>query len=125
MKDLSKANELKRAELITDLQEARKEVRGYQTAVEAAISDLNAAITAYNAVLEQVHSFRSTIAEEIEADWSEEADDWYGSPESEAQEEWKNNWEPGYAEALDEVEDIKVDPMHHAEELADLPSSPE
>lgn len=125
MKDLSRANELKRAELITELQDARKEVRGNRAAVDEAINNLNASIAAYNAVLEQVHSFRSTIAEEIAASCAAKEDDWYGTPESESLEVWKESWEPGYADALDEVGDVIVDDMPHAEELADLPSSPE
>jgi len=125
MKDLSKAFENDRAQLITDLHAARKAVREELKVVEAGIVDLNRAIASYNAVLERVHAFRSLVAESIEADWSEKEDDWYGSPESESQEAWKELWEPGYADALDEVSDVTVDPMPHAEELGELPSSPE
>ena len=72
-------------------------------------------IGAHNSILSEVHVFRNDVAKEI-ADNSGEED--------EVKAAWADEWDQGYAEEIDDIPEVEVEKLTHAEELDNLPQEP-
>jgi len=102
-------------EFVSQLKKEADRISNDLILINNLIAALNDKITGYNSILSEVHVFRNDVAKEI-ADNSGEED--------EVKAAWADEWDQGYAEEIDDIPEVEVEKLTHADELDNLPQEP-
>jgi len=102
-------------EFVSQLKKEADRISNDLILINNLIGALNDKITGYNSILSEVHVFRNDVAKEI-ADNSGEED--------EVKAAWADEWDQGYAEEIDDIPEVEVEKLTHADELDNLPQEP-
>lgn len=121
MKKLLKTDSQTIDALVSELGDAKDDViRAIETA-NAEVAKANAAIAAYNEILDSARELKEEVTGRMEDYVSERSEAWHDSDSGRAFAEWQSTWNDFDADKVDEIDDIEEPDMSHGDALADLP----
>lgn len=125
MKKFSKADEARRVGIRDRMREAIQDVNSTASKINDLIHEANEKIGVVNEVFEEARGFREDMVSEIDSYMEDRSEKWQDGDKGQQYQAWKDALEEFSPEDIEPFEEIEEFTDEQADELDNLPSSPD